>query len=171
MPGLTILHGCRTIQLTRGRNALIDEPDHAVVDRFKWHTHASKGYTYYAMSHERVEVGKWKGLSLHRTLMNAPAGQEVDHVNGDGLDNRRANLRVVTHKQNGSNRRKLRGESRFKGVHRYKSGWRTCIYIDQKRTHLGCFATEIDAARAYDAAARKHYAEFAKTNTDLFGDY
>ena len=92
---------------------------------------------------------------------------DVDHWNGDGLDNRRRNLRAATPSQNQHNRRKRLGcSSRFKGVHWHKrhGKWAAKIRIDGRQLHLGYFPVERDAAAAYNLAANQEFGEFALTN-------
>ena len=100
--------------------------------------------------------------------MNAPKGLLVDHENGDTLDNRRANLRLATHYQNTCNRRKIKSKtsSRFIGLYFEKrsSRWVTAIKNHGKKIYLGRFKSEIDAAHAYDEAAKKYHGEFAHLN-------
>lgn len=94
---------------------------------------------------------------MHRVVAGEPpCGLEIDHINGNGLDNRRANLRFVTHAQNLANQRPQQGRtSRFRGVCwlRRDQVWRAQIKSGGKTCYLGCFADEEDAARAYDASA------------------
>ena len=92
---------------------------------------------------------------------------EIDHINGDGLDNRLVNLRPVTSHQNHANRHKIWGVSRYKGVNRSASKrnpWRAEIQVKGRSIYLGVFPSQEAAARAYDAAAREHFGEFARTN-------
>ncbi len=103
--------------------------------------------------------------------MDAGPRIEIDHRNGDTLDNRRKNLRVVTKNQNQQNRHHVEGRSRFKGVGWCQYSWRAYIKVNQKFIHIGMFPTEEDAARAYDVVAREHFGEFACTNADLYGAY
>lgn len=97
---------------------------------------------------------------MHREIVDAP---EVDHRNGDRVDNRRANLRAATHLQNCQNARP-KGQSRFKGVSRYRERWHARIKVPGRRIDLGSFHDEESAARAYDVAAREHFGEFARLN-------
>jgi hypothetical protein len=102
---------------------------------------------------------------IHRLVL--PDAKQINHINGNGLDNRRENLRSVTSAENHRNSRKrTRATSQFKGVHWLVQGkkWRAMIYVNGKQRHLGCFARETDAALAYDVAARKHFGEFARPN-------
>lgn len=117
-----------------------------------------------------VVAGTRRGAKprLHRVILQAPAGLQVDHVNGDRLDNRRENLRLATNRQNCSNRLPNRrpGTSRFKGVcwNRKAGKWQASIRVNYRRFHLGVYSDERDAALAYDRAAREHFGEFARPN-------
>lgn len=115
-------------------------------------------------------VVKALGGSLHRQLMDPPRGMEVDHINGDTLDNRRSNLRVCTRQQNHRNRRRSCGMSSLKGVTYQASRngarpWMSRIRLSRSvRLYLGNFDTALEAALAYDEAAVKHFGEFAAPN-------
>ena len=149
------------LPLTKGKTTIIDAADFEKVGHFKWIC-TWNGYAYRT---ERVN-GKRRGVFLHRLLVNAPEGLEVDHINGDRLDNRVANLRLCTHAENARNRWGRKGrESRYVGICLYRQGaWRARIYINGKTMHLGVYPTEEEAARAYDVAARKLHGEFATLN-------
>jgi hypothetical protein len=100
-------------------------------------------------------------------ILSAKHGEEVDHINGDGLDNRRANLRVCTHSENAKNKRKQRNNiSGFKGVsfNKKMNRWKGQLEINGKSIYLGFYTDPIDAAKAYDEAARKYYGNFANVN-------
>jgi hypothetical protein len=106
---------------------------------------------------------------MHRFLIGE-AGLYVDHRNGDGLDNRRANLRSATNSQNQANRGKSkRNKSGFKGVYFHKPAQKflASIQFEGKLRHLGLFADPIEAAKAYDAAALEYFGQFAKTNFEV----
>lgn len=92
-------------------------------------------------------------------------GKVVDHINGDGLDNRLENLQVVTQSQNMMKQRKPRGcTSVFKGVVAFRDKWRARITVNRKTQSLGCFETEIEAANAYNQAAAQLFGDFAVLN-------
>jgi hypothetical protein len=103
---------------------------------------------------------------MHHHLILPPDGYVVDHINGDGLDNRRSNLRLATVAQNAWNSKKRNPRSGYKGVWfaKDKRLWRAAIVCNRKRIHLGYFKNKIAAAHAYDAAARKLHGKFANCN-------
>lgn len=162
--------GARWIRLTKGHFALVDEADYDEVNRWSWYSRPAPHGNYAA--HWGVIPGhrnRAKNIFLHHFLMGVR--QRVDHINGNGLDNRRANLRLCTHAQNMMNRRKFKNStSKYKGVSIWKnkrgeaSGWTVNLYANRKQVHLGIFSDEIEAARAYDTAAKKHFGEFARLN-------
>lgn len=145
-------------------HATIDAADAEVVRQHRWNRLASNGLVFTNRSGGRRGL-----LYLHRLIMGEPAGLEVDHQNRDTLDNRRENLRVCLRHENASNRGvPSNNTSGFKGVGRLRNGrWFAQIKRRGKRTHLGCFATAEEAARAYDAAAAEMHGDFALTNGDL----
>ena len=101
--------------------------------------------------------------------MRAPAGLDVDHIDGDGLNNRRSNLRACTHTENGRNRKLSKNNtSGLKGVNAREAGkWQAMIKTSGRILHLGVFDSKMEAAKAYDAAALRLYGEFARTNAAL----
>jgi hypothetical protein len=104
---------------------------------------------------------------MHRLLMDAPPELQVDHINGDPLDNRRSNLRLATNVQNQHNKGAWQGAaSRFKGVSRTRQPdvWRATIESNGHQITIGRFRSEFEAAKAYDAQARELFGEFARTN-------
>lgn len=157
------------IPLTRGKFAVVSSEDYERVARYRWC--AKHGVnTWYAERRLRVSenAGKKGNISLHRFILDAGAGDEIDHKNLDGLDCRRDNLRLATHGDNQANRPKLsmNGSSQFKGVaYRKNYGkWHVRVALGNSELHVGFFCEEMDAARAYDAVARSVFGDFALIN-------
>ena len=152
------------IPLTRGLVALIDDEDYDRVSQFKWHASlAGKGSNLYYARHNPERN---KTIRLHRFILNATAGQVVDHINHDGLDCRRENLRIVSQHQNILNSRKhARSGNRFKGVYitQWKS-FRVALTTERGFDHFGHHKDEVFAARVYDAVVTRLRGEFAVTN-------
>jgi len=153
------------VELTRGLIAVIEKQDVLLVRGYRWTTMAAPNGRNYAVSHTTAR-GKKTAFLMHRVILGASKGQELDHKNRDGLDNRRANLRFCTHSQNQGNRKKQAGSSQFKGVFwdpdRMK--WRAAIKVGGKLKKLGRFDSEAEAARTYDTAAKEGFGEFARCN-------
>jgi hypothetical protein len=159
----------RLIPLTRGKYAIVDPEDYEALARYNWYT-CTGGGTFYAIRMAKATGSKrrQKRVAMHRVVMRAPDELYVDHINGNGLDNRKANLRLATPAQNCQNRGKylVGAVSRFKGVMRrpYKRSWGASISANNKDIWLGTFRSEIEAAKAYDRAAIKYHGEFASLN-------
>ena len=160
------------VPLTNGKFTVVDECD-AWVMEWKWY--ASKDPrrgAFYARRNVRTN-GKKSTISLHRVITGAKPGQCVDHVDGNGLNNQRANLRLATTSQNAINRGPQRDNtSGFKGVYWYKHDgkWRAQIRVNGKGYVLGCFSDPAEAARAYDIAAMELHGEFAWLNFPVSGN-
>jgi hypothetical protein len=152
-----------SLPISRGLVALVDDVDLVWLQQWTW-TAMAHDNTTYVVRYEKVD-GVRRAVYLHRQLMAAPSGVEVDHRNGNGLDNRRSNLRMATRSQQSANS-KPQGDRQFKGVYWHKSRreWRGQIKIGGRSKSLGTFATPDAAARAYDLAAREAYGDFAKLN-------
>jgi hypothetical protein len=148
---------------TRDYVAAVDDADYARVRSYRWSARVAKR-TVYAQRQMKRDDGSWTVQAMHTFLTGWP---QVDHRDGDGLNNQRANLRPASALQNMWNRRKLAAaSSRFKGVCWKKdmSCWVARITVDGVRRHLGYFGSEDAAARAYDNAAAEEFGEFAKLN-------
>ncbi len=161
-----------TIELTRGKVALIEDEDFERVSKFKWTSlYNPKNKKWYA---RRAVGGRAKQITIymHRFILNAPKGIQVDHINGDGLDNQKHNLRFATNAQNHQNQiRPVASKSGFKGVSfdKRRNKFYARIGHNQQTTGLGYFQTAIEAARAYDEAAVKIHGEFARLNFERKG--
>jgi len=152
----------KEIPLTQGKVALVDDEDYERVSGYKWHAfHA--GRTWYA----RRGNG---GPLMHRMILRlAKSTPSIDHINHNGLDNRRENLRICSQKDNLGNRRKTLSptSSQYKGVSWFSRSGRWCARIgpnSKSGSFIGYFDDEADAARAYNEAARKRWGEFALLN-------
>ena len=133
-------------------NAIVDDNDFDWLSQFKWHL-SSSGYA-------RDRAGY-----MHRLIMSAPKGMEVDHINHEKLDNQRSNLRVCTDGENSRNQITSSGKSRYRGVYLHPDGkWCAQIKLNHKRLHIGLFHTEIEAARARDLKALELHGSFACLN-------
>ena len=156
----------REIELTQRQVTLVDDKDYEELSKYKWHARLN-GRVWYAL-HSRRENGKVHKILMHRLIMAAPQGLQVDHIDGDGLNNQRRNLRLVNSSQNQWNRTNKRRDtsSQFKGVTFHKSSglWEARIRVYGIRRELGYFNDEVDAARAYNDAARELFGEFAALN-------
>ncbi len=147
--------------LIGGHVVLFDEADHELVASKRWVINS--GYVVHGY---KVE-GKYKAVGLHRLLFGSSPTMEVDHKNGDRLDNRRCNLRLCSHADNSKNRKlSANNTSGFKGVHFSKNErkYKASITVMGRRIDLGTYESAEPAARAYDAAALIHHGEFARLN-------
>lgn len=147
-------------------SVLYSKRDQAIIDKHNWVAYKSKGY-YRVCAPKKIN-GKWSSISLSRTIMNPPDNMVVDHINHNTLDNRRINLRSITHQQNIWNSRSLRKSfSRYKGVgknHDGQSKFKSSITINGKIIYIGSYPTEELAAIAYDYMAIKLFGEYACLN-------
>lgn len=153
----------RRIKLTQGKYAIIDPEDYDKINQYKWHC------INFSYAKRVVYKGRQRtDLYMHRFICPAPDDMVVDHINRNSLDNRKANLRPATQKQNVWNRERKNnlGNSPFYGVRWRKDlrKWQVRMYINGKRRLIGNFKDEIEAAKAYDNAAGKHRKEFAILN-------
>ncbi|MHC4676125.1 MAG: AP2 domain-containing protein [Planctomycetota bacterium] len=155
---------CR-IPLTQGKFTKVDPEDYIWLLQFRWHCH-KREYTYYALR-TQWQHGVSKKILMHRLIANTPVHLVCDHINRDGLDNRKQNLRNCTKQQNNLNQAGHRDSvSRYKGVYWKKDmqKWVASIQIDATREHLGYFDSETEAAKTYDKAAKKLHGDFAGLN-------
>lgn len=153
------------LKLTQGKVTLIDEEDWERVSGFGWYAILTAGGMWRVVATLPNSDGH-KKVYLHRLLLNAPSNRFVDHISGDTLDNRKANLRICTNAENQQNSSGRLGASRFKGVSWFarRSRWRVAFNWKGKTHFVGYFADEEEAARAYDAAILPLAGEFARLN-------
>lgn len=159
-------------------HAIVDEADAELVSGYRWNVQPGRN-TFYAVAFVRLRGMKRPvTIKMHRVILDPSGDRVVDHIDGNGLNNTRANLRAGTHQQNMQNiqsRSSHRdGSSQYLGVSRQRSSkkWRAGIYVNGTQQHLGVFVTEIEAAHAYDRAAIEHLGELASLNfPDLATSY
>jgi hypothetical protein len=157
----------RRIYLGEGEWTIVEPQDYYWLNSFKWMVYGNRN-KFYVVRNKIVAPNTTRSVYMHRLMMNPPPGLLVDHRNGDSLDNRRANLRLATCSQNVQNspKRNIKTTSRFIGVYLEKERglWVVRITHQGKKIWLGRFDNEIEAAKAYDEAARKYHGEFARLN-------
>lgn len=154
----------KEILLTKNSVCLVDDEDYSALAKYKWQKHSGG----YAVRSHWITGGKGKTnqVYMHRAIMGViDAKKQVDHINGNKLDNRKVNLRICTESQNKRNSSK-RAHLEYKGVYFVpKLGkFKASITFDRKTHHLGVFMSQKVAAQAYDKAAKKYFGEFAKLN-------
>ncbi len=159
---IVLVPGTRAILLTHGQVAIVDAADFVWLSQWSWHAKKDRS-TFYVVRNTPTVNGRRDTISMHQMI----CGKGADHIDGDGLNNTRSNLRLATSRQNSCNRGANKNSaSGFKGVTWYKPRrkWRARIGLDGRKLHLGLFTNAEDAAMAYDAAARELHGEFARTN-------
>ena len=137
-----------------GKFALVDDADFDWLSQLKWRD-SCNGYASSGV----------KSIKMHRLIMQTPKGMHTDHIDGNGLNNQRSNLRICTQSQNGMNRgAQINSTSGNKGVFKRGKRWKSQIKVGKKIKYLGYFASKTEAAIAYNKAALEHFGEFARLN-------
>lgn len=157
----------KTIELTQGQHALVDDCDYDYLNQWKWHAlHQPTINGFYACRNMNLGYKngkqKHKAIRMHRTIIESVIGRElqrnefVDHINHNPLDNRRENLRIASIRQNAQNL-KRKTTSKYPGVcwHKEKQKWIAQIQLKGNKKHLGTFNDEIQAAKVYEQACRE----------------
>lgn len=153
----------KPMQLSKGKYAIVDADDFEWLNQWKWTCFSNTRYA----ARRFQKNNKATYVYMHRLIMNVSNNNQVDHINGDGLDNRRCNLRIVTIAQNHYNHKLLsNNKSGFNGVSWDKrlNKWVTCISVNNKTIHLGQYNNKIEAALAYNKAAKEYFGEYARLN-------
>lgn len=158
----------RVLILTQGQHTVVDDDVYEWASKFKWYAYRSRrGKSFYALRSIRLPNGKRVKQWLHREILKAGRGVEVDHIDGDGLHNLRENLRLCSPAENKRNcSLRQDNNSGYRGVsfHAAAGKWWARIQISGQPMHLGLFEHLMDAARAYDRAAIKLHGAFARIN-------
>ena len=156
----------KEIKLTNGKHALVDDEDFDLLNKFNWC--ATKITNTYYANRAIVVNGEQYQLRMHRVILGFKKGdgKQSDHINGNGLDNRRSNLRECTSQQNNFNRSaNVNAKSKYKGVKQKKNKkWEANIQFNKKKIYIGSFDNEDDAGRAYDKKATELFGDFARLN-------
>lgn len=146
----------------------VSDRDYKLVSKHVWHVFKQPlGYTFYASTAINTPVG-WRQMYMHRLIMRLKKGEEIDHRNMNGLDNRRSNLRKCKRSENGAHRNRQKNNTTgFKGVVFRKSDkkYQATIKINNKCIHLGLHKTALKAARVYNIAAKELHGKFAILNS------
>lgn len=150
----------KTIPLTQGRQAIVDDEDYPVLAQYRWHY--SQGYACRMVRRN----GHRSVYKMHWAILCQRPELDIDHINGDRLDNRRQNLRYASRSQNNANRHAITSSSGFKGVcwRPIPRRWKAYIKVNRKQIHLGYYSTPEEAAQAYNQAALQHYGAYAHLN-------
>lgn len=152
----------KRIKLSQGKYALVDNEDFEKVNQHKWNYTSTK----YASRNKKIYENKYEQEYMHRFILNASKEFKIDHINHNGLDNRKCNLRICTVSENSMNQRAHGGKSKYKGIYWDKkyNKWRALIGLNGKQIHIGRYTNEITAALAYDVKAIELYGKFAYLN-------
>jgi hypothetical protein len=152
------------LPLRGGLSTLLDAADAPMVSAWAWHAlRRADGRGWYAVRWE-TSAGRRRSVYLHRQLLAAPPGTDVVHVNEDGLDNRRTNLRLCTRSQSAASRRTCSPQTGYRGVYRNGRGYQAQITIGGETRSLGQFTTAVAAALEYDGAALEAFGSYARLN-------
>ncbi len=154
----------KLMPLTKGYFVMVDDEDFELLSKWKWTWHHTN------VAHRGISInGKQKNILMHRQIMNPPADKDIDHIDGNRLNNQRSNLRICTTAQNMMNQKKhSHGKCKYKGVYikksLIKSPYAAQIRVNQRAIHLGYHSTQELAAEAYNKAANKYFGEYALLN-------
>lgn len=152
----------KTIPITKGKFTIVDDEDFEELNQYNWICHTPE-----SVYRQKMVKGVRRMIWMHRFIMKCPDGMEVDHINGNALDNRKSNLRICTHAENMKNIGfSKRNTSGYKGVYWNKSAnkWQAQISISGRVTYIGLYDNIEDAASAYNTSAKKNHGDFMRPN-------
>ncbi len=153
--------------MTQPKYSKVNPADYKRLRKYEWFAQKGSRSFYTVRKVKRRKRKRATIIFLHKEIIDVPDGMVADHINHDSMDNRSANLRPATHSQNACHTKKYGVScSKYKGLFWKKDShkWVARIMFEGKRIYLGCFENEIEAAKAYDAAAKKYHKEFAVLN-------
>jgi hypothetical protein len=154
----------KKIKLTKGKTAIIDDEDYPEISKYKWYTKEGHGSIFYAV--RTPSSNGQKKIFMHRQILNFP-NTLIDHINRNGLDNRKNNLRLCNKSQNHINCKKYKNNtSGYRGVswHKYTQKWQARIQYQNKSIRIGYFKNILECAKAYDKKAKELFKDFAVLN-------
>jgi hypothetical protein len=156
----------KEIKLTQGKVAIVDDDDYERLSQFKWHAR-KREKTYYAMRSLPIGNGKYLRVRMHRDILNVSEDTQIDHIDRNGLNNQKSNLRPCDHAENQWNTdAPITNTSGVKGVSWDKTNrkWLVQLHCRNKKIHLGRHPDKEEAVKIYDNAAKEHFGEFARPN-------
>jgi len=157
----------KEIPLTQGKFAIVDDEDYEYLNQFKWCAHWHDDIKQYRAVRNNTYRVYPRTISMNRIIIGAGSNAQVDHINGNTLDNRRCNLRVCNNAENNRNRwLQSNNKSGYKGVcwNKKSKGWEVQIKVFGKKKHGGIFKSKVIAALKYDQMAKDNFGEFARIN-------
>lgn len=154
----------KIITLTKGMIAKVDDEDYEWLSKFSWYAHKERN-KYYAVRKSKRSGGKQKMIYMHREILRSSVSMKCDHIDGDGLNNQKENLRVCTNQQNLMNRGPQQNNTTgYKGVSKTGARYYASINTNGSNIYLGSYEKPEDAAKAYDKKAKELFGDFAYQN-------